>query len=404
MPTHVGAPRFPRRYTDTPVSARPSASSLSETARLFLRLGATAFGGPAAHVAMMEEEIVGRRRWLSREQFLDYVSITNLIPGPNSTELAMEIGLARHGWRGLLAAGACFILPATLIVALVAWAYVRYGSLPAVAGVLAGVTPVVVAIIVRALWQLARHAVKSTALAGLLVLATLAIVAGMNELLVLLTAGAVGALAGAWRSGAAAAALSVLGAAGPGTLAAFGSALDRTVPYSSWTMFGVFAKIGAVLFGSGYVLIAFLRTDFVERLGWLSEQQLLDAIAVGQITPGPLFTTATFIGYLLGGPAGAAVATIGIFLPAFVFVAISGPIVPRIRRSPVAGAALDGVNVASLALIVVVSWQLGLATLVAPFPSMIFVVSLVLLMWSTINTSWLIAAGALLGWLVMSGS
>jgi chromate transporter len=353
---------------------------------------------------MMEEEIVGRRRWLSREQFLDYVSITNLIPGPNSTELAMEIGLARHGWRGLLAAGACFILPAALIVALVAWAYVRYGSLPAVAGVLAGVTPVVVAIIVRALWQLARHAVKSTALAGLLVLATLAIVAGMNELLVLLTAGAVGALAGAWRRGAAAAVLLALGAAGPGTLAAFGSALDRTVPYSSWTMFGVFAKIGAVLFGSGYVLIAFLRTDFVERLGWLSEQQLLDAIAVGQITPGPLFTTATFIGYLLGGPAGAAVATIGIFLPAFVFVAISGPIIPRIRRSPVAGAALDGVNVASLALMVVVSWQLGRATLVAPFPSAIFVVSLVLLMRSTINTSWLIAAGALLGWLVKSSS
>jgi chromate transporter len=348
---------------------------------------------------MMEEEIVSRRRWLSREQFLDYVSITNLIPGPNSTELAMEIGLTRHGWRGLLAAGACFILPAALIVALVAWAYVRYGSLPAVAGVLAGVTPVVVAIVVRALWQLARHAVKSPALAGLLVVATLAIVAGMNELIVLLMAGAVSAVAGAWRRGAATVLL-VLGAAGPGTLAAFGSVLDRTVPYSSWTMFGVFAKIGAVLFGSGYVLIAFLRADFVERLGWLSEQQLLDAIAVGQVTPGPLFTTATFIGYLLGGPTGAAAATIGIFLPAFVFVAISGPIVPRIRRSRVAGAALDGVNVASLALMVVVSWQLGRATLVAPVPAAIFVVSLALLMRSAINTSWLIAAGALLGWLV----
>jgi chromate transporter len=348
---------------------------------------------------MMEEEIVGRRRWLSREQFLDYVSITNLIPGPNSTELAMEIGLARHGWRGLLAAGACFILPAALIVALVAWAYVRYGSLPAVAGVLAGVTPVVVAIVVRALWQLARHAVKSAALAGLLAVATLAIVAGTNELIVLLMAGAVSALAGAWRRGVATVLLA-LGAAGPGTLAAFGSALDRTVPYSSWMMFGVFAKIGAVLFGSGYVLIAFLRTDFVERLGWLSEQQLLDAIAVGQVTPGPLFTTATFIGYLLGGPAGAAVATVGIFLPAFVVVAISGPIVPRIRRSEVAGAALDGVNVASLALMVVVSWQLGLATLVAPVPAAIFVVSLALLTRSAINTSWLVAAGALLGWLV----
>jgi len=350
---------------------------------------------------MMEEEIVGRRRWLSREQFLDYVSVTNLIPGPNSTELAMEIGLARHGWRGLLAAGACFILPAALTVALVAWAYVRYGSLPAVAGVLAGVTPVVVAIVIRALWQLARHAVKSAALAGLLVAATLAIVAGVNELIVLLMAGAVSAVAGAWRRGAAT--LLLVLAAGPGTLAAFESVLDRTVPYSHWTMFGVFAKIGAVLFGSGYVLIAFLRADFVERLGWLSEQQLLDAIAVGQVTPGPLFTTATFIGYLLGGPAGAAAATVGIFLPAFAFVAISGPIVPRIRRSRVAGAALDGVNVASLALMAVVSWQLGRATLVAPFPAAIFVVSLLLLMRSAINTTWLIAGGALLGWLASLG-
>jgi chromate transporter len=391
------------------VTVAPDPPSLLDTAALFLRLGTTAFGGPAAHIAMMEDEVVRRRRWLSREQFLDYLGAANLIPGPNSTELAIHIGMARHGWPGLFIAGTCFILPSSLIVGLIAWAYVRYGALPQVAGVLRGITPVVIAIVVSALWQLGRTAVKSVGLAMLGLSALAALLAGVHELVVLLVAGVISAfskeafgrlrafvlvcVAGGWTtlpglgSGLAAVAL-VSGAVGP------------AVPFSLWSLFLVFARIGAVLFGSGYVLLAFLRADVVERLGWLTEQQLLDAVAVGQVTPGPLFTTATFVGYLLGGAHGAAVATVGIFLPAFVFVALSGPLVPHMRRSRVAGAVLDGVNVASLAMMAVVTWQLALATLRAPLPVAIASLSLVALTRYSINPSWLVAGGATVGWIL----
>ena len=367
-----------------------------ELAALFAKLGTIAFGGPAAHVAMMDDEVVRRRGWLTREQFLDYLGATNLIPGPNSTELAIHIGHARAGWPGLIVAGTCFILPAMFIVGAIAAVYVRYGALPEVMGILYGVKPVVIAIVAQALWSLGRTAIKTPLLAAVALAAVIAVALGVPELVVL---GAAAVVMIALRVAGAGSLVPVLGASAfPAHLNAI--ALTSTAAtFSLPTLFFTFAKIGAVLFGSGYVLLAFLRSEFVERLGWLTEQQLLDAIAVGQITPGPLFTTATFVGYLLGGPAGGLVATFGIFLPAFVFVAVSGPIVPKIRRSPAAGAALDGVNAASLALMAVVSFQLGQAALIDPFSVLLALASAVALLRYRVNSAWLIAAGAFAGWL-----
>jgi chromate transporter len=380
---------------------------LSDLAKVFVRLGTLAFGGPAGHIAMMEEEVVRRRHWLTREEFLDYLGAANLIPGPNSTELAIHIGYGRGGWPGLLIAGLSFVVPATAIVMAVAWGYTRYGALPAVAGVLYGVKPVVIAIVAQALWNLGRSAMKTRGLMALAVVAVAASALGVNELLVL--AGAALACVGVRVvSGARRRTMKLAGVIGASALAGSAAlsaaavsaaALSRS-PFSLSTLFLTFTKIGSILFGSGYVLLAFLRADFVEHLGWLTERQLLDAIAVGQITPGPVFTTATFIGYVLGGPAGALVATAGIFLPAFVFVALSGPLVPRLRRSPVAAAALDGVNVASLALMAVVSWQLGWVALRDPLTVAIALLSVMGLVFYRINSAWLIAAGALVGWMV----
>jgi chromate transporter len=341
---------------------------------------------------MMEEEVVRRRRWLTREAFLDYLGATNLIPGPNSTELAIHIGHARAGWPGLLVAGTCFILPAAVLVTAIAWAYVKFGTLPAAAGVLYGVKPVVIAVIVQALWGLGRSALKTGGLVVLGAVATAAAALGVHELAVLALAGATMAVARGVLDGSrvARAAVGVAGGAAGGAVAA-------ATPFGLWPLFAVFLKIGAVLFGGGYVLLAFLRADLVERLGWLTEPQLLDAVAVGQITPGPVFTTATFVGYVLGGTPGAVVATVGIFLPAFVFVALSGPLVPRLRRSPTAGAVLDGVIVASLALMAVVTWELARAALVDPL-TVGMAVAGVLLLWSfRINSAWLVLGGAVVG-------
>jgi chromate transporter len=358
-------------------------TSLGEIARLFLTLGTIGFGGPAAHVALMEDEVVRRRRWMTREAFLDYVGATNLIPGPNSTELAISIGRDRAGWPGLVVAGAAFIAPAAGIVLLIAWAYARYGVLPAAVALLAGVKPVMIAIVAYAVWRLARTALTSRWLVALAAGAAAAAFAGVHELVVLLSAAA---LAGVVAGGSRAMLLPALGVASTAPAAA-----------SLWPLFGIFLKVGSVLFGSGYVLLAFLRADFVDRLGWLTEQQLLDAIAVGQVTPGPVFTTATFIGYVLAGFPGAVVATVGIFLPAFVFVAVSGRLVPRIRRSRVAGAALDGVNAASLALMAVVTLQLGRAVFVDVTSVVVAVVALALLATGRVNPTWIIAGGALIG-------
>jgi chromate transporter len=375
--------------TNAPAS---TTTRLREIAWVFAKIGTTAFGGPAAHIAMMEDEVVRRRAWVDRAAFLDLVGATNLIPGPNSTELAIHLGRLRGGWIGLLVAGACFIMPAATIVSAIAWLYVRYGELPRFAGVLWGIKPVIIAVVVQALVGLGKTAVKSTALALVGLAALVASLAGVHELLVLAVAGV---LVGGWSRArlrpdppaAAMVALPLVGVVAPAGAASFGLA----------PLFLVFLKIGSVLFGSGYVLLAFLRADLVERLGWLTEAQLIDAVAVGQFTPGPVFTTATFVGWVLGGPAAAAVATAGIFLPAFVFVALSGPLVPRLRRSPTAGAILDGINVASLALMTAVAWTLGRAAIIdVPTAVIAGVAALLLLRWR-VNSAWLVLGGAVVG-------
>lgn len=379
---------------------------LAEIAGLFLKLGTTAFGGPAAHIALMEEEVVRRRGWVSREEFMDLVGAVNLIPGPNSTELAIHLGHRRGGWVGLVVAGVCFILPASLIVGTMASIYVEVGQLPEARWVLDGIKPVILAVVVQALWGLGRSTLKNSMLAGAaVVLAGLAFL-GVHELALLVGSGiaALGQVAAKAKSqsqvmSAAPAGTSSLGPATAATATA-AAAAAMAVPYSGGALFLFFLKVGSVLYGSGYVLLAFLRADLVERWHWLTEAQLLDAIAVGQFTPGPVFTTATFIGFILGGSSGAALATLGIFLPAFLFVAVSGPLIPKVRRSRWAGAFLDGVNVASLALMATVATQLAASALGSVTGALLFAVSLVCLIRWKINATWLIVGGGLVGYLM----
>jgi chromate transporter len=375
-------------------SDRDHKASLGELALVFLKLGTTAFGGPAAHIAMMEDEVVRRRRWMTREAFLDLLGAANLIPGPNSTELAIHVGHRQGGWAGLLITGASFILPAVLIVTGFAWAYVRYGSLPEVAGILYGVKPVIIVIVLQALWSLGKTAVKTKFLAVIGLAGVALTWLGVHELLVLAGAGLVVVLVKAFSQRDDRRFLSV----------EFAFLLQATATATSTfgllPLFLFFLKVGAVLYGSGYVLLAFIRADLVERWHWLTESQLLDAIAVGQVTPGPVFTTATFIGYVLGGYQGAIVATLGIFLPAFCFVALSGPLVPRIRRSPAAGAFLDGVNVAALSLMVLVTFQLGRASLVDIKTLLIAAISGFILFRFRVNSAWLVLGGAIAGLII----
>jgi len=364
--------------------------SLGELALFFLRLGTTAFGGPAAHIAMMEDELVRRRRWLSREKFLDLLGASNLIPGPSSSELAIHIGYLLCGWQGLVVAGICFILPAAVMVAAIAWAYIRFGKLPAVAGVLYGIKPVVIAVILQALWGLGRTAVKTTFLAILGMVSIVLAFLNLHPLLLLLFGGAVACVAS----------LKTRKQWGPAALfrtIAIGSLTGTATAFSLVSLFLVFLKIGAIVFGSGYVLLAYLRADLVVSRGWLTDSQLVDAVAVGQVTPGPVFTTATFIGFILGGIRGATISTVGIFLPAFLLVAMSGPLVPRIRKSKAAGAFLDGVNVASLALMAAVSWQLGRASVVDVVSVVLAFASLIALLRFRLNSAWLVMAGAIVG-------
>ena len=371
--------------------ARPP-DSAGRVGWLFLKLGAISFGGPAAHSALMHEEVVTRRGWLSSEDFLDMLGATNVIPGPNSTELAMHIGHRRAGWPGFLAAGIGFILPAAVLVTACAWAYARYGRLPETAALLYGAKPAIIVVVLGALWKLGRAALKTKWLAAISGAGVVLSLTGVNELLVLLAAAAVCGL-GHWVTRAKTGE-SMLAALAPIALVAQAGV---AAPFSLRGLFLFFLKIGSVLFGSGYVLLAFLRGDLVARWHWLSESQLLDAITIGQVTPGPMFTTATFIGYLLGGMPGAILATVGIFLPAFVFVAASGPLVPRIRRSKAAGAVLDGINAASLSLMAVVSYQLAKASLVDLRTVLVAGLAAAALVRLRLNSAYLVLGGAAAG-------
>jgi chromate transporter len=344
--------------------------------------------------------VVRRRRWLSREEFLDLLGATNLIPGPNSTEMAIHIGHRKAGWVGLLIAGSCFIIPAALIVAGFAWAYVRYGTVPQAGALLYGVKPVIIAVVMQALWGFARAALKTGLLLMIGAAGTVLGFWGINELAILLGAGLVVGIGNHLTNRMKR--RNLLSRSAPFILiapitqaAAAGMSTAATI--GLWPLFLFFLKVGSILYGSGYVLLAFLRADLVERWHWLSDAQLLDAVAVGQVTPGPVFTTATFIGYLLGGFDGAIVATVGIFLPAFFFVALSGPLVPRIRGSATAGAFLDGVNAASLALMAVVTWQLAKAAVVDLTTVALLVISLILLVRYRLNSVWLVIGGGTVG-------
>jgi chromate transporter len=378
---------------------------LRELALLFLRLGTIAMGGPAAHIAMMEDEVVRRRRWMTHERFLDMLGVCNLIPGPNSTEMAIHIGQLRAGFAGLVVAGACFIFPAAAIVLAIAWMYVRYGTMPQAVGLLYGVKPVIIAVVLQALWGLGRTAIKSRTLVVIAVISLVAALLEVNDMIVLLGGGIVMLAIRAVedRDGARAALAAIPAAAA--SASSRGAALAAAAvaaPFSLATLFFFFLKVGAVLFGSGYVLLAFLRTDLVDRLRWLTEAQLLDAVAVGQVTPGPVFTTATFIGYILGGFRGAVVATFGIFLPSFFFVSISGPLIPHLRRSPLAGAFLDGVNVGAWALMAAVTWFLARAAIIDVTTMILAVSSAFVLIRYRPNSAWLVLGGGLIG-LVMTG-
>lgn len=378
----------------------PPRTSLKELALLFLKIGTIGFGGPAAHIALMREEVVQKRKWVTENEFLDYLGAANLIPGPNSTELAIHIGHKQRGIPGLLVAGSCFILPAMLIVWIIAWGYQKYGGLPEVAGILSGIKPVIIAIVLQAIWGLTKTSVKSIPLGVIGALALLLSALGVDEILVLAIAGVLGILSVQVRGRSALVLIPAL-ILSYALRAAAATGADSDSAASPHRVFWSFVKIGSVLYGSGYVLLAFIRAEFVEKLHWLTEAQLLDAISVGQFTPGPVFTTATFIGYIMAGSAGAILATIGIFLPAFIFVALSAPLIPRLRKSKSASGFLDGVNVASLALMVLVTWQLGHATLIDWKSFLISAIACVLLIRYKLNSVWLILAGGALGALAL---
>jgi chromate transporter len=373
--------------------------TLREVAGLFLKLGFIAFGGPAAHIAMMRDEVVRRRRWVTDQQFLDLLGASNLIPGPTSTELAIYLGYTRAGPWGLVLAGVLFILPAMLMVLALAWAYVRFGATPQGTWILYGIKPVIIAIVVQAIWGLAPTALRNLELAVVGVAVVVMYSIGINSAALLFGVGILvmlleNVLRRRHRLTAPGAVLiPPLGIAAPG----IAQGAVAASPAALGTLFLTFLKIGAVVYGSGYVLLAFLRQDFVERLRWLTDRQLIDAVVVGQFTPGPVFTTATFIGYLVGGVAGALLATLGIFLPSFVFVALVYPIVPRLRRSPWTSAFLDGVNAAALGLMAAVTWQLGRAAIVDPLTLALAIAAGIALLTVKVNSAWLVAAGAAVG-------
>jgi len=362
------------------------AAHLKEVASLFLKLGFIAFGGPAAHIALMRREVVERRKWLSDHACLDLLGASNLIPGPTSTELAIYLGYTRAGAPGLLLAGLLFILPAMLMVLAFAWAYVQFGGTPQAGALLYGIKPVIVAVIVQAIYGLLRTAVRNWMLAMVVVLTVALYFAGLNPL-VLLFGLAIAVVLIENRERLSLVVLPVVATMAPAA----------PVSFSYVTLFLTFLKIGATLYGSGYVLLAFLHDDFVIGLGWLTDQQLLDAVAVGQVTPGPVFTTATFIGYVVGGLPGAVLATVAVFLPSFFFVAVVYPLVPRLRASPWASAFLDGANAAAVGLMAAVAWQLGTTSITDLFTVALALASAFLLIRFKVNSAWLVLGGGAFG-------
>ncbi|MCT7971581.1 chromate efflux transporter [Laspinema olomoucense] len=390
-------------------------SPLFELAQVFLKLGIIGFGGPAAHIAMMEDEVVHRRQWLTQEQFLDLVGATNLIPGPNSTEMAIHIGYIYAGGLGLIVAGTCFVVPAVLMTAALAWGYVQFGELPQVYPLLYGIKPAVLAVIFTALWRLGKKAVKSRELLMIAIATAMAVWFGVNEVFALLLGGILGAVWLNWRTQPTLSAwlFGFTLSQTPNSLSPVPAVTSETVPL--WKLGLFFLKVGSVLYGSGYVLIAFLQGQLVDEFGWLTQQQLLDAVAMGQVTPGPLLTTATFIGYVIGGFPGAIVSTLGITLPSFLFVLILNPWIPRLRSRKWTSAFLDAINVSAVALMAVVTVQLAVSTLQINFIGLPLWTALLQIDWIAaliaaiaaifalvwrINAAWLVLGGAIAGWLV----
>ncbi len=364
-------------------------SRLSEVAKVFTRLGFIAFGGPAAHIAMMENEVVKKRGWMTADHFLDLVGATNLIPGPNSTEMTMHCGHERAGWKGLIIAGMCFITPAVLITGILAWGYKRYGELPEVEAFIYGIKPAIIAVIVSTMIRLGRKALKSVTLGIVGGIAAVVTLLGVNEIYVLFGAGAIGILIRLLTDRSTAK-----------TLIPVVMLADATQNISGWKLFWIFLKVGSILYGSGYVLFAFLDAELVAK-GLMSRQVLIDAIAVGQFTPGPVFSSATFIGYHLGGIPGAVGATVGIFLPSFLFVAFLNPLIPRLRKSMIMAAFLDTVNIVSIAIILAVVVEMGRETFLDWRTILIAVLGfIVTFSFKKLNTAFIVIGGALLGYVL----
>jgi chromate transporter len=399
----------PTETEATPTAPKPARAPLLEVLWLFLRLGFTAFGGPAAHIAMMREEVVRKRQWVSAERFVDLIGITNLIPGPSSTELAIYLGYLRAGWPGLLVAGVCFIGPAMLIVLALAWAYVTYGALPQIDWLFYGIQPVVVAIIAQAIWNLGRTIFKGPSALGLALLVLACYFLGVNVLILLFGGAALYGLLRWLISWLRTKKPPVSSLVVPGLVANVHAIVEsftplmragaavEAAPISLGLVFLTFLKLGSVVYGSGYTLLAFLRTDLVQNLHWLTDKQLLDAVSIGQFTPGPVFTTATFIGYVLGGWPAALIATLAMFLPSFVLIALIHPVASRLRQATWTATLLDGVNAAALALMTGVLVQLGQHALTDVLTWAIALLVFALLLRFKLNSVWLILAGAMIG-------